>query len=366
MEVIPMVDLKAQYAPLKSEIDIALHQCLQDAQFIGGKQVKLFEDKLAGYLGIKQVVSCGNGTDALQIALMALDLPRGSKIIVPAFTYIAPLEVIRLLGFTPVYADVDPDTFNITRENIEKVYTEGVRAIIVVHLFGRPCIMDEISGFAKEKQLYIIEDNAQSLGSEKNITRDHLITTSFFPSKNLGAYGDGGAILCNNIELAERCRMIANHGQEQKYYHDVIGINSRLDSIQAAILNIKLNYLDVWIASRKRIASLYHEQLKNIPVLKLPDSHSENNSTFHQYTIQVPSSLRADLQKYLSDKGIATMVYYPIPGYQQKAYLEKDIRLPITEKLCTAVLSLPIYPEMTPNQLLYICRQISTFFKSSV
>jgi dTDP-4-amino-4,6-dideoxygalactose transaminase len=364
MNVIPMVDLKAQYHPLKSEIDSAIQLCLESGQFVGGEAVINFENTLASYLGIKKVISCGNGTDALQIALMALQLPEGSKVIVPAFTYIAPLEVITLLGLIPVYADVDPDSFNTTIDAIEKVYTEDVKAIIVVHLFGQSCEMDSIYNFVKEKNIYLIEDNAQSLGAEKNIQRDSIITTSFFPSKNLGAFGDGGAILTNNSELAETCRKIASHGQGKKYHHDIVGINSRLDSIQAAILTVKLEYLEKWIARRKDIAAEYTKRLSDISSMETPKINTDIQHTFHQYTLKVNPAIRDDLHLYLKEKGITTAIYYPLPCYQQEAYKRENIQLRHTEKLCASVLSLPIYPEITEEQLSYICEHISTFFKS--
>ena len=259
-----MVDLQKQYFLLKTEIDQAIQDCLASADFIGGKTIQLFENNLASYLNIKNVIACANGTDALQIALMALDLPKGSKIIVPAFTYIAPVEVIKLLDYEIIYADVDADTFNITLEEIEKVYTSDVKAIIVVHLFGQSCNMKKIQEFAEKNNLFLIEDNAQSLSVEKNTMRNSIITTSFFPSKNLGAYGDGGAIMTNDDVLAKKIRTISNHGQSKKYEHEMVGVNSRLDTIQAAALNVKLKYLDEFILKRQQAASFYDEHLKDI------------------------------------------------------------------------------------------------------
>lgn len=365
MSHIPMVNLQQQYLHLKSEIDNAIQDCLDTTNFIGGKTVQTFENNLATYLGVNHVIGCANGTDALQIALMVLDLPKGSKIIVPASTYIAPVEVIQLLGYEAVYADVDTDTFNITLDEIEKVYTDDVKAIIVVHLFGQSCNMKEIQDFAQKNNLFLIEDNAQSLGVEKNISRNSIITTSFFPSKNLGACGDGGAVITNDDALAKKIRTIANHGQETRYYHDIIGINSRLDAIQAAILNVKLKYLDEFILKRQQAASFYDECLKNISQIKIPKRAEFSKHTFHQYTIKVEPGQRDKLQAFLIGRDIATAIYYPIPCYQQKAYLKENVKLPNTETLCETVLSLPIYPEITETQLLYICDNIKEFFKTA-
>ncbi|MDB5228482.1 MAG: arnB 2 [Bacteroidota bacterium] len=363
MATIQMVNLKEQYIQLKDEIDQAILECLNSCQFIGGPAVKQFENNLSKYLSINHVIGCGNGTDALEIALMALNLPKGSKIIVPAFTYIAPVEVIALMGMIPVYADVDPDTFNITLEEIEKVYTDDVKGIVAVHLFGQPCNTDEIYKFAVKKNIFLIEDNAQSIGAEKKMERNTIITTSFFPSKNLGAYGDGGALMTNDDKLAKRIRIIANHGQQERYYHEEIGINSRLDAIQAAVLSVKLNYVDQFIAARQKAADFYDGQLKNI--LKIQTPVRVNTHTFHQYTLKIKPVLRDGLKSFLFDKGIDTAMYYPVPCYKQQAYLDKNARLPNTELLCSSVLSLPIYPEITDDQLLYICNCIKEFFKNN-
>lgn len=356
-----MVDLKQQYVELKVEIDKAILECLNSCHFIGGATVKQFEDNLSKYLSINNVIGCANGTDALQLALMALNLPKGSKIIVPAFTYIAPVEVITFMGMVPVYADVNPDTFNITVEEVEKVFTEDVKGIIAVHLFGQPCNTDDIYEFALKKNIFLIEDNAQSIGAEKKIERNSIITTSFFPSKNLGAYGDGGAVMTNDNEFADSIRKIANHGQSERYYHEEVGINSRLDAMQAAVLNVKLKYLDQFISSRVKAANFYDEQLKSIPEIQTPVR--ENTHTFHQYTMKVKLELRDGLKKFLLGKGIESSMYYPIPCYKQKAYLKEDVQLQNTELLCASVLSLPVYPEITEEQLLYICDCIKEFFK---
>lgn len=365
MHTIPMVDLQQQYALLKKEIDAALEQCLQQSVFIGGPVVAEFEQNLKEYTGMKNVISCGNGTDALQIALMALNLPKGSKIIVPAFTYIAPVEVIALLGLKPVFADVDLATFNMGMEQVRQVYTEDVRAIIAVHLFGQPADMTEIAVFAKEHRLFLIEDNAQSLGGEKNVQRDSVVTTSFFPTKNLGAYGDGGAILTNNDVLAVQMRRIASHGQSQKYMHETIGINSRLDALQAAVLNVKLKYLEQYIQQRHNAAAFYQHHLKDISSVQLPAVLENNRHTFHQYTIRVAPEQRSALQLFLKEKNISTTIYYPLPVYRQKAYFNDKIHLPNTEYLCASALSLPIYPEISEAQLLYICTAIKDFFQNN-
>ncbi len=365
MHTIPMVDLQQQYLRIKPEIDTAIEQCLQQGVFIGGPIVAEFERNLQEFTGIKNVISCGNGTDALQIALMALNLPKGSKVIVPAFTYIAPVEVIVLLGLEPVFADVDLSTFNMSIEQVQQVYTEDVKAIIAVHLFGQPCDMEPMIAFAAEKGIFVIEDNAQSFGAETNIRRDSIITTSFFPTKNLGAYGDGGAILTNNDTLAGQMRRIASHGQTQKYIHETTGINSRLDAIQAAILNVKLKYLDGYVQLRRKAAAFYDRQLQEILAIHLPAIDVTNRHTFHQYTLQVAPEQRDALQQFLQAKNCSTAVYYPLPAYKQKAYLNEKIHLANTELLCTSVLSLPMYPEIHEEQLLYICTAVKEFFKNN-
>lgn len=362
MQPIPISDLKIQYQYLKNEIDAAIQNCLETAQFVGGNAVTAFENNLADYIGIKHVIGCANGTDALQLALMALNLPKGSKIIVPAFTYIAPIEVIRFLGHEIVYADVDTETFNITLEEIKKVYTDDVRAIIVVHLYGQPCNINEIYAFAQHKNIYLIEDNAQSVGAEKNITRNSIITTSFFPSKNLGSYGDGGAVMTNNDTLAKDIRMIANHGQSTRYYYELVGINSRLDTIQASILDVKLKYLDNFIAARQKAADFYDEQLKDIQHIQIPTRIDKNQHTFYLYTLKIKNGFRNELQSFLKEKQITSVIHYPIASYLQNAYLDKTIHLKNTEDLCEQVLSIPIYPEITHEQLSYICDAIKLFF----
>lgn len=360
MRTIPMIDLQAQYLTLKEKLDNAVADCFSSGQLIGGNEVVLFEKNLSKYIGVQHCVSCGNGTDALQIALMALDLPKGSKIIVPAFTYIAPVEVIKFLGYELIFADIDTITFNLTLENIQKVYTKDIKAIIAVHLFGQLCDIDNIYTFCKENNISLIEDYAQSIGAENNITRDSIITTSFFPTKNLGAYGDGGAVLCNNTTLAEKIRKIANHGQSKKYYHELVGINSRLDAVQAAILNVKLPYLNEYNTKRQQNATFYKEHLNGIELLELPSSIQPH--IYHVYTVLVKNGLRDALKKYLEEKHIQSIINYPLPTYKQEAFYVKELYLENTETLCNSCLSLPIYPEITSEQLLYICDTIKAFF----
>jgi dTDP-4-amino-4,6-dideoxygalactose transaminase len=360
MHPIPIIDLSAQYRQLKDEINNAVQSCLESTQFIGGSLVQQFETELASYINIKNVIGCANGTDAIQIALMALNLPKGSQIIVPAFTYIAPVEVIKLLGFEIIYADVDPNTFNITLKEIKRVFTNKVKAVIAVHLFGQICDIQKIYEFTEQNKVHLIEDNAQSLGAEKIIKRDNIITTSFFPTKNLGAYGDAGAILTNDNELAKKMRRIASHGQHERYYHNEIGINSRLDALQATILQVKLKYLDNFIEARQKAADFYDQHLAEIKEIKTPKRTNASHS-FHQYTIKVTPMYRNALQFFLKEKKITTTVYYPLPCYQQGAY-HQEVYLSNAEMLCQSVLSLPIYPEITTEQLLYICDSIKEFF----
>jgi dTDP-4-amino-4,6-dideoxygalactose transaminase len=356
-----MIDLQKQYASLKIELNNAIQQCIDNAVFIGGKFVSNFEKNLSEYIGIQHTIGCGNGTDALQIALMALNLPKGSKIIVPAFTYIAPVEVIKFLDFEVVFADVDINTYNITLENIQAVYTNDVKAIIVVHLFGQICDIDKIYAFTQKNNIYLIEDNAQALGAEKHITRNTIMTTSFYPTKNLGAYGDGGAIFCNDDILAKCIRKIASHGQSEKYIHDIVGINSRLDTLQAAILQVKLPHLDTYNQQRKNNATYYQTHLKDIAEIELPIATQPH--IYHQYTIKVKNNLRDELRKHLASKKIDTIINYPLAAHQQKAFLQTNIHLPNAESLCETALSLPIYPELSEAQLSYICDSIKEFIK---
>ncbi len=361
MMSVPMIDLQRQYLSLKNEIDKAIQQSIENGVFIGGKVLAAFENNLASYLDIKHAIGCGNGTDALQIALMALNLPKGSKIIVPAFTYIAPVEVIQFLGYEIVFADVDIHTFNITLENIQAVYTNDVKAIIAVHLFGQICEIDKIYAFTQKNNISLIEDNAQALGAEKHILRNTIMTTSFYPTKNLGAYGDGGAIFCNDDVLAQQMRKIASHGQSEKYIHDIVGINSRLDVIQAAILQVKLPHLDDYNQQRKNNAAYYQTKLKDVSEIELPIVTQPH--IYHQYTIKVKNNLRDELRKYLATKKIDTIINYPLAAHQQKAFLQEHIHLPNAEMLCQSALSLPVYAEISEEQLLYICDSIKEFFR---
>ncbi len=369
-----MVDLKGQYTRIKNEIDEAVFNCINSAQFINGPQVKEFQIALEQYLNVKHVIPCANGTDALQIALMALELEPGDEVIVPTFTYVATAEVIGLLQLKPVMVDVDPNTFNITAEIIEKAITPKTKAIVPVHLFGQCADMEPIMNLAARYNLAVIEDNAQAIGADytfsnghkqKAGTIAHIGTTSFFPSKNLGCYGDGGAIMTNDDQLAEKLRIIANHGQRKKYYHEVLGVNSRLDSIQAAILNVKLQYLDEYCAARQSVAKYYDHALGNIPGVKTPARADNSTHVFHQYTLQVPAAKRESLIAYLGEKGIPSMIYYPVPLYKQKAFSAfwpVGAVLPVTEQLCQSVISLPIHTEMEENLIGFITDAVFAYF----
>jgi UDP-2-acetamido-2-deoxy-ribo-hexuluronate aminotransferase len=375
MKPIQMVDLQTQYFRLKSEIDKAIHQVLEESSYINGPAVKLFQENLEKYLNVHHVIPCANGTDALQIALMSLDLSPEDEIIVPAFTYVATAEVAAVLGLKIVLADVDPETFNITASEIEKVMTNKSKVIVPVHLYGQSCDMEPIMKLAKEYNLYVIEDNAQSIGADYTFSNGSKIKTgvigdigctSFYPSKNLGAYGDGGAIFTNNTSLAEKIKMIANHGQKRRYYHDVVGVNSRLDSIQAAILNVKLSLLDDFSKARNKAATYYDLRLSEIEGVVIPKRQENSTHVFHQYTMKVPADKRDNLQAYLQSKGIPTMIYYPLPLYKQKAFenfiVNNKVELTNTEELCKSVISLPMHSELEIEQLDYICDQIKLFF----
>ncbi len=374
MNPIQMVDLKGQYEKIKNEIDEAVINCVASTAYINGAQVKSFQENLENYLRVKNVVPCANGTDALQIAMMALDLKEGDEVIVPSFTFIATAEVVALLKLKPVMIEVDANTFNVTAEIIERAITPHTKAIVPVHLFGQSCNMEAIMQVAGKHNLFIIEDNAQAIGSDftfndgttrKAGTIGHVGTTSFFPSKNLGCYGDGGAIFTNDDELAAKMRMIANHGQSERYYHSVVGVNSRLDTIQAAILDIKLKHLDKYAAARQNAAAFYDDAFQNIEELQTPVREKKSTHVFHQYTLQVKNGKRAELQKYLAENGVPSMIYYPVPLYNQEAFKESgapDFSLPVTEKLCDSVLSLPIHTEMTEDLLKFISEQVRVFF----
>ncbi|GAB4452564.1 MAG: DegT/DnrJ/EryC1/StrS family aminotransferase [Bacteroidia bacterium] len=373
--ITPMVDLKNQYLKIKSEIDASIQEVIDSTAFINGPAVKTFQSNLEKYLNVKHVIPCANGTDALQIAMMALGLKPGDEVITADFTYVATAEVIGLLGLKPVLVDVYPDTFDINIEAIEKNITSKTKAIVPVHLFGQSANMEALLDLAKKYNLYIIEDNAQAIGADyifssgtkqKTGTIGHIGCTSFFPSKNLGCFGDGGAIMTNDDELAKKCRMIASHGQSQQYVHDVLGVNSRLDSIQAAILNVKLKYLDEYISNRQKAAAFYDKALSNHPEIIVPKRKSNSTHVFHQYTIQVKNGKRDALRQYLNEHGIPSMIYYPIPLHLQKAYQDpryKQGDFPVTEQLCNSVLSLPMHTELNENILQQITSTLLNFFK---
>lgn len=371
---VQMVDLQSQYQKIKKEIDAGIQECIDNTVFINGPAVKEFQQNFEKYLDVKHVIPCANGTDALQIAMMALDLKPGDEVICPAFTYVATAEVIGLLGLKPIMVDVDENTFDIELKDLEKYITSNTKAIVPVHLYGQSADMEKILEFAKKHNLFVIEDNAQAIGSDytfsdgsvkKTGTIGHIGCTSFFPSKNLGCYGDGGALMTNDDDLAFKIRMIANHGQEKKYYHKVLGCNSRLDTIQAAVLKVKLKNLDNYSAARNRMASYYDENLNDIAEIQIPERAKNSTHVFHQYTLKVKNGKRDQLQKYLAEKNIPSMVYYPLPLYKQEAfeqYVEKDFALPITEKLCSEVISLPIHTEFNQEVSDYVISEIKNFF----
>ena len=368
-----MVDLHTQYVRIKNEIDAALQQVIDQTSFINGPQVEGFARRLADYTGAKYVIPCANGTDALQISLMALGLQPGDEVIVPAFTYVATAEVIGLLHLVPVMVDVDPDTFNCTVHNIEKALTPRTRAIVPVHLFGQSCDMAPILDLAQKNHLFVVEDNAQSLGALYTFpegtprhtgTLGHIGCTSFFPSKNLGCYGDGGAMMTDDPQLATLCRVLANHGQEQKYHHKFIGCNSRLDSLQAAILMVKLGYLDQYSQARSRAAAVYDTLLRDIPGIHVPYRSSFSTHVFHQYTLKIDGGRREALQRFLEKKGIPSMIYYPLPLQEQEAF--KSISrtaesLEVSRQLAQCVLSLPMHTELPMEQQEYIAETIKEF-----
>lgn len=370
-----MVDLKSQYHHIKDQIDQAVIECISNTAFINGPAVKEFQINLENYLGVKHVIPCANGTDSLQIAMMALDLKPGDEVICPAFTYVATAEVIGLLGLTPVMVDVDPKTFNVTAKDIEKAINSKTKAIVPVHLYGQSCDMEPIMKLAEKHNLFVIEDNAQAIGANytfadgskaKTGTIGHIGSTSFFPSKNLGCYGDGGALMTNDDDLAQKMRIIANHGQEKKYYHKVLGCNSRLDTIQAEILKIKLNHLDQYSFARNTMAAFYDEAFSSIDEIEVPARQFNSSHVFHQYTLKVKNGKRNELQHFLSDLGIPSMIYYPLPLYKQEAFqqfVSNDFALTTTEQLCDEVLSLPIHTEMNSDEMNFVCTSIQSFFK---
>jgi UDP-2-acetamido-2-deoxy-ribo-hexuluronate aminotransferase len=375
MREIQMVDLKAQYDKISVEIDEAINSVLKSSAFIKGPDVKHFEEELQKYLGIKHVISCANGTDALQIAMMALGLKPGDEVITTDFTFIATVEVVALLGLKPVLADAEEDSFNISPEAIRKAITPGTKAIVPVHLFGQCADMEEIMKIATKHNLFVIEDAAQATGADyinnggiikKAGTIGQIGTTSFFPSKNLGCYGDGGALYTNDDILAAKIRSISNHGMKVRYYHDDIGVNSRLDTIQAAILNIKLKNLDSYNVARRAAADFYDESFSGCPYIITPERNANSSHIFHQYTIRILNGKRQELKDYLESKKIPSMVYYPVPLHMQKAFSYLGYRkgdFPVTEKLCNEVISLPMHPDLEQEQLEYITTNILKFFE---
>ena len=365
-----MVDLKVQYEKIQDEVDHAIREVLDNTAFINGPAVKSFEEDLENYLDAKHVIPCANGTDALQVAMMALGLKPGDEVIAPTFTFIATAEVIALLGLTPVLVDVDPETFNIDPAAVEKAITPKTKAIVPVHLFGQCADMNSLLEIAQKHQLYIIEDNAQAIGADyilrngktvKAGTMGQIGCTSFFPSKNLGCYGDGGAIFTNDDQLADKITSIVNHGMRIRYYHDEIGVNSRLDSIQAAILKVKLKYLDQYAEARQKAAKAYDEAFSGVHGIKTPKRNPDSTHVFHQYTLVLEGIDREGLRDYLAQNEIPAMIYYPVPLHKQKAYLDPRYNegdFPVSEKLAGTVISLPMHTELDSEQINHITSHI--------
>lgn len=366
MQNIQMVDLKSQYEKIKPEVDAAIAGVIADTAFINGPEVQHFAKELEAYLGIKHVIPCANGTDALQIALMALGLQPGDEVITPSFTYIATVEVVALLHLTPVFVEVDEDTFTMNLESVRRAITPKTKAIIPVHLYGQSVDMEPLLQIAREHKIPIIEDNAQAIGGDYTFSDDRKVKTgtmgdigctSFFPSKNLGCYGDGGAMFTNDDALADKLRMIANHGQKVRYYHDVVGCNSRLDSIQAAVLRIKLRHLDEYCNARRAAADFYDRAFANNKHIITPFRAPYSKHVFHQYTLQLKGVERDMVQQKLTEAGVPSMIYYPVPSHKQKMlsnYVDADFELKTTDFLNTCVLSLPIHTEMNEELLKYI------------
>lgn len=373
MKPLQMVDTKTQYQKIKKEVDAAVLAVMESSQFIGGKEVSEFADSLAKYNGSRYVIPCANGTDALQIALMALGLKAGDEIITPSFTYIATVEVAALLGIKPIFVEVDKKTFCIDPAVIEKAITPKTKAIVPVHLYGHAANMEAIMHLSEKHNLFVIEDNAQAIGndytfSNGNIKKTgsigHIGCTSFYPSKNLGAFGDGGAIFTDDDNLAQKMRMIASHGQSKRYYHDVVGCNSRLDAMQAAILNIKLTHLDEYIAARIKAADYYDKAFAGNKKIDTPYRDNNNKHVFHQYTIILHDTNRDELHQFLADKGVPSMIYYPVPAHRQKmfdAFGGNKYQLPDTDWLTERVISLPIHTELEEEQQQLIVSQVLEF-----
>jgi dTDP-4-amino-4,6-dideoxygalactose transaminase len=372
---IQMCDLVGQYRKIRTEIDAAMAEVIGSSAFINGPQVNDFKTNLEKYTGARHVIPCANGTDALQIALMAAGLQPGDEVIVPAFTYVAAAEVIGLLRLVPVMVDVDAESFNTTLENIEKGLSPKTRAVIPVHLFGQSCPMEEIMTFAGKHKLVVVEDNAQAIGAQYRFadgtakqagTIGHIGCTSFFPTKNLGCFGDGGAIMTDDDALAGRLRMMTVHGQSAKYHHEVLGCNSRLDTLQAAILNVKLQHLDGYIEARQRAAAIYSDGLQGVKGLALPAKAPYSTHVYHQYTLRVKDGRRNALKAYLSEKGVPSMIYYPLPLNEQNAF--KSIArtagsLNISKELAGSVLSLPMHTELTAEEQEFVVATVKSFFR---
>lgn len=374
MKQIQMVDLHGQYLRHKEEIDQAIQEVINSTAFIKGPDVQSFQEELAAYMGVGHCTACGNGTDALQVAMMALELQPGDEVITTPFTFIATIEVISLLKLTPVLVDVEPDTFNLDPDKLQEALSAKTRAIVPVHLFGQAAEMNRILAFARSHNLFVIEDNAQAIGAaykladgtmKKAGALGDIGCTSFFPSKNLGAYGDGGALFTNDEALGKRIRSIVNHGMTKRYHYDHVGVNSRLDTMQAAILRIKLRHLDTYNRARQQVAAAYDAAFEAIPGLQVPARNPDSEHIFHQYTLQVNNGKRDALKEFLNAHDIPAMVYYPVPlhlqvAYEQLGYKKGDF--PVTEELCSRVISLPIHTEMEDDQLAHITDTVKKFF----
>ena len=374
MKPIQMVDLAGQYERIKPEVDAAIARVLGSTAFINGPEVKAFENELAAWNGSKHVIACANGTEALQIAMMALGLQPGDEVITASFTFVATVAGVGLLGITPVFADVLPGTFNLDPADIERKITPKTKAIVPVHLFGQTADMEVIMAIATKHKLHVIEDNAQAIGAtytfkdgrkRKSGTIGHIASTSFFPSKNLGCYGDGGALFTNDDELAKKLRRICNHGSDVRYYHEVIGVNSRLDSIQAAILRIKLKHIEAYAAARNAAATFYDRAFEGLEHVHTPVRSADSDHVFHQYTLRVTGGLRDGLKKHLEANGVPAMIYYPVPCHLQNAYRSgrfPEGSLPVTERLTHEVLSLPMSTELDNEQLTHITSTVRSYF----
>jgi len=364
MKNIQMFDMKKQYKQVKDKVDKKVIEVLESGYYVGGPEVKAFEEKCANFIGVKHAIGCANGTDALQIAMMAMGIGVGDEVITTPFTFIATAETIKILGAIPVFVDVEEDTYNIDPSKIEAAITKKTKAIIPVHLYGQVADMDSINEIAKKHKLFVIEDNAQGIGAKYKTkmagSLSDFSTVSFYPAKNLGAAGDGGLMLTNDDKLADLARQIANHGQKVRYKHGIIGVNSRLDAIQAGILSIKLDYLNIWNKERHRIAKIYKDKLKEVSIV--PHEKKHNFHIYHQFSIQIKN--RDELQKFLADKGIPSAIHYPIPLHLQEAFVDLNLpkgTFPISEKISDNIISLPMHPELTEAEIKYITNTIIEF-----